>query len=110
MAIITNIMSRGAQAISSLSGGLSINEDSGELVIRRDSKIILKLDATGFKYYDANENLRISIGQNNSSQQQIVVYDADGTARVLVGQNPSGGSPIIAVSKDGTDVLTELRS
>lgn len=106
--IVTNITSRGASMTNSLSGSLSINESNGEIVIRSGSTEVLRLDKTGFKYFDNNGITRISMGTNTSGQQQIIIYGADGKAQILVGQDPKNGTPVIAVSDNGKDVLTEL--
>lgn len=110
MTIITNIRSKGATVSSSLSGGLSINESNGEIVIRDGTEEVLRLDKTGFKYYDNNGTTRITIGKNSSGLQQITVFDSTGKAQILVGQNPDGGDPVIAVAKPGYDVLEELQN
>lgn len=109
MTIITNIRSKGATVSSSLSGGLSINESNGEIVIRDGTEEVLRLDKTGFKYYDNNGTKRITIGKDSSGLQQITVFDSTGKAQILVGQNPDGGDPVIAVAKPGYDVLEELQ-
>ena len=108
MTIITNIRSKGATVSSSLSGGLSINESNGEIVIRDGTEEVLRLDKTGFKYYDNNGTTRITIGKNSSGLQQITVFDSTGKAQILVGQDPKDGSPVVAMVEDGKDVITEL--
>lgn len=108
MTIITNIRSKGATVSSSLSGGLSINESNGEIVIRDGTEEVLRLDKTGFKYYDSNGTKRITIGKSSSGLQQITVFDSTGKAQILVGQDPKDGSPVVAVAEDGRDVITEL--
>lgn len=108
--IIENVTSNGANRLSSLGGGLTINENTGELVIRNSSKEVLRLDKDGFKYFDNNNIKRISLGQNAQGQQQIIVYGEDGKAQILVGQDPKDSTPVIAVSESGTDVLTELQN
>lgn len=108
--IIENVTSNGANRLSSLGGGLTINENTGELVIRNSSKEVLRLDKDGFKYFDQNSVKRISMGQDSEGLQQIVVYGANGTPLILVGQDPKDSTPVIAVSESGTDVLTELQN
>lgn len=108
--IIEYVTSNGANRLSSLGGGLTINENTGELVIRNSSKEVLRLDKDGFKYFDNNNIKRISLGQNAQGQQQIIVYGEDGKAQILVGQDPKDSTPVIAVSESGTDVLTELQN
>lgn len=108
--IITNITSRGDSVTSSLGGNLSINENSGEIIIRDQTREVTRIDKEGFKYFDGNAVKRISIGQNEQGKQQIVMFGADGKAQILAGQDPKDGSPVIAVSEDGKDVLTELEN
>lgn len=108
--IIENVTSSGASRLSSLGGGLIINEATGELVIRNNSKEVLRLDKDGFKYYDQEGSKRISVGQNTAGQQQIIVYDATGKAIAIVGQDPKDGTPVIAVSESGEDVLESLKN
>lgn len=107
--IIENVTSRGASVSSSLAGGLSINEASGEIVIRNGTKEVVRIDKEGFRYYDTSGAERISFGQNQNGQQQIVVYSATGKAEILVGQNPSTGEPILAIAQPGRDVIKDLQ-
>lgn len=107
MAIIETVTSNGAKVTSSLAGGLSINEASGELVIRNGETEVVRLDKDGFKYYDSAGTERISFGQSNDGKQQIIVYDASGTPIIVIGQDPKDGSPVIAQS-DGSNVFNDL--
>ncbi len=106
--IITNLTSRGANVTSSLGGNLSINEANGEIVIRNATKEVVRIDKTGFKYYDQNSVQRISMGQDSNGLQQILVNDANGIPQIVVGQDPKDGSPVVAVVENGKNVLTEL--
>lgn len=108
--IITNIVSRGANVTSSLGGGLSINESSGEIVVRNGIKEVVRIDKNGFTYYDDSVRRRISMGQDEAGLQQIIVYGSDGKAQIVVGQDPADESPVIAVSEEGKDVLQELQN
>lgn len=110
MTIITNITSRGANVTSSLAGNLTINEANGEIVIRNNSKEVVRIDKEGFKYYDGSAVKRISMGQDADGRQQIVVYGADGKAQIVVGQDPADNSPVVAVSEAGRDVLEDLKN
>lgn len=109
MAIIETVTSNGAKVTSSLAGGLSINESSGEIVIRNGQTEVVRIDKNGFKYYDNAGTERIGFGQSNDGKQQIIVYDASGTPIIVIGQDPKDGSPVIAVSDD-SNVLTDLMS
>lgn len=100
----------GDKVTSSLAGGLTINEGSGEIVIRDSTKEVVRIDKTGFQYFDTNGVRRFSMGKNPSGQQQFVVYGSDGKSQILIGQDPKDGTPIIAVSDDGKDVITELQN
>lgn len=106
--IIENLTSMGQNVTSSLSGGLTINEATGEITIRNQSRDVVKIDKTGFRYFDVTGTKRISIGPNEAGQEQIIVFDATGKSIAIMGQDPKDGSPVVAVSEDGTDVLTEL--
>ncbi len=108
--IITNIVSRGANVTTSLGGNLSINEANGEIVVRNGLKEVVRIDKQGFKYFDESSKERISMGQDESGLQQIVVYGADGKAQIVVGQDPKDGTPVIAVSEAGKDVQEELKN
>lgn len=105
MTIVSNVTSQGADVTSSLSGNLSINESSGEIVIRDGSREVVRINKYGFSYFDANTVRRISIGQNAAGMQQIIVDDASGRASILVGQDPRDGSPVLLVGKEGVDVI-----
>lgn len=108
--IITNIVSRGANVTTSLGGNLSINEANGEIVVRNGLKEVVRIDKQGFKYFDESSKERISMGQDESGLQQIVVYGTDGKAQIVVGQDPKDGTPVIAVSEAGKDVQEELKN
>ncbi len=105
MTIIDNTTLRGASVTSSLAGNLSINEDSGEIVIRNGQTEVLRLNRDGFAYFDPNGTRRISMGQNENGMQQIIVDDAGGRASILIGQDPVDGSPVLLVGKEGVDVI-----
>lgn len=105
--IVTNVTSKGAKVTSSLSGGLSINESSGEITIRNGVNLVVQINKDGFSYYNGNTK-RISMGQDPEGRQQIIVFGADGKAQILIGQDPKDNSPVIAVTETGEDVRTEL--
>lgn len=106
--IVETVTSRGANVTSSLAGGLTINEANGEIVIRNGTTEVVRIDKTGFKYYDDAGTNRISFGQNSSGQQQIIVYDTNGKPQILIGQDPKDGSPVIANSTPGNNVIDDL--
>lgn len=108
MAIIETVTSKGANVTSSLSGGLTINESNGEIVVRNGTTEVVRIDKEGFKYYDVHGTQRISMGQNANGEQQIIVYDENGIPQILVGQDPKDGSPVIANSTPGNNVIEDL--
>lgn len=110
MAIIERVTSSGSKVTSSLSGGLTINEGDGEIVIRKGTTEVVRIDSDGFKYYDESGTQRIFFGQNSSGQQQILIYDASGTPQILIGQDPKDGTPVIANSTPGNNVLSDLQA
>lgn len=105
MTIITNATRNGANVTSSLAGNLTINEASGEIVIRNGKTEVLRLSRDGFKYFDRGGVERITVGQDFSGMQQIIVNDAAGHASILIGQDPIDGKPILLVGKEGVDVI-----
>lgn len=106
--IVESITSRGANVTSSLGGSLTINEANGEITINNGSTTIVKIDKNGFKYFDNNGVQRISFGQDEAGQQQILVNDANGIPQILIGQDPKDGSPVIANSVPGRNVISDL--
>ncbi len=110
MAIVETVTSQGAKVTSSLSGGLTINEANGEIVIRNGDVEVVRIDKTGFKYYDKYGTERISFGQDTAGKQQIIVYDDAGTPQILIGQDPKDGSPVIANVVAGANVIDELEA
>lgn len=110
MAITKTVQNKGDAAQVSNSGAVVINQTTGEIAIRKGTKRMVQINQDGFVYYDENNIKRITLGQNEDGQEQIVVYGADGRAQILVGQNPKNGSPVIAVSKGTADVLESLKN
>lgn len=108
MAMVENITSSGAKVTSSLSGGLSINESNGEIVIRNGDTVVVRIDKNGFRYFDAQATERIFFGQSEDGKQQIVVYDENGIPQILIGQDPKDGSPVIANSDVSQNVINDL--
>lgn len=107
--MITKIVeNRGDKTTASSNGKITLNQTTGEIIIRKSGVEVLRLDETGFKYYDSQSVLRISMGQNEQGQEQIIVYGADGKAQILMGQKPSSGAPILAIAEPGRDVIQDL--
>lgn len=110
MAITKIVENKGDLTTVSSNGRITLNQTTGELIIRNGSKKAVLIDESGFSYFDNNNIKRISIGPNATGQQQIIVYDASGKAIVMVGQDPKDSSPVIAVSEAGYDVIQELEN
>lgn len=110
MAITKIIENSGNQTIASGNGRITIDQATGEILVRDGSKVVARIDGDGFAYFDSNNIKRISLGQNAQGQQQIIVYGEDGKAQILVGQDPKDSTPVIAVSESGRDVLMELQN
>lgn len=110
MTITRIIENKGDLTTVSSNGRITLNQTTGELIIRNGVKRAVLIDENGFSYYDNNDIKRISIGPNTTGQQQIIVYDASGKAIVVVGQDPKDSSPVIAVSEQGYDVISELEN
>lgn len=110
MAITKIIENKGDLTTSSNNGKITINQTTGEIAIRKGAHRVVKIDDEGFTYYDQNAVKRISMGQDATGLQQIVVYSANGTPLIIVGQDPKDGTPVIAVSESGEDVLESLKN
>lgn len=85
MAIIESTNSRGGGQIATNSGNISINEATGELLIRKGVQMVTRINSDGFTY-----------------------YDPDGLARIRIGLNPKDGEVGLWISNEGIDVLEEL--
>lgn len=110
MAIIERVTSSGSKVTSSLAGGLTINEGNGEIIIRNGTTEVVRIDSSGFKYYDQAGTERIGFGVSEDGKQQIIVYDESGTPQILIGQDPKDGSPVIANSTPGRNVISDLKA
>ncbi len=76
---------RGQKTISTLNGNISLNQNEGSLVVKRNGVELTRVDARGFIY---------------SNQ--------DGVRQILIGANPKNGKVRIYNTKDGVDVIDEL--
>lgn len=110
MAITKIVENKGDLTTASGNGKITLNQTTGEIIVRKGSKKVVQIDDDGFIYYDQNSVRRISMGQDATGLQQIVVYGADGTPQIIMGQDPKDGTPVIAVSDNGTNVLKELKN
>jgi len=85
MAIVKNVEFQGSKVISTNNGDISINQGTGELVIRKNGVILTRVTSQGFIY-----------------------SEPDGTRRILIGSHPKDGHIIEAISDPGIDVIQEL--
>lgn len=78
---------RGQKSISTLNGDISLNQNAGNLIVRRNGIELTRVDARGFTY----------------SQQ-------DGKRRILLGAAPNDGRVGFWISKTNIDVINQLSS
>ncbi len=87
MKIEKNVEFQGNKVISTLNGNIELNQNTGEMVIRKEGKVLTRINSQGFIY-----------------------SEADGTRRVLIGAHPKDGHVIEAISDPGVDVIEELNN
>ena len=85
MAIVKNVEFQGSKVISTNNGDISINQGTGELLIRKNGVVLTRVTSQGFIYSEPN-----------------------GTRRILIGSHPKDGHVIKAISDPGIDVIQEL--
>ena len=85
MAIVKNVELQGNKVISTLNGAIELNQNTGELIIRKQGNVLTRVNSQGFIYSD-NSGLR----------------------RILMGAHPTDGRIGDWVSKPTIDVITEL--
>nr|DAK93752.1 MAG TPA: hypothetical protein [Caudoviricetes sp.] len=85
MAIVKNVEFQGSKVISTNNGDISINQGTGELLIRKNGAVLTRVTSQGFIY-----------------------SEPDGTRRILIGSHPKDGHVIEAISDPGVDVIQEL--
>lgn len=86
MAITKNVEISGSSVVSTNNGTIEINKNTGALVIRKDGRVLTKVDSSGFTYSETN-----------------------GTRRIFMGSHPVDGRIVQALSKPGVDVIEELK-
>lgn len=107
--MITKIIENsGNLTTASSNGKVTVDQTTGDIVIRNGTTKIVEINSDGFKYYDEAGVERISMGQDTAGRQQIIVYGEDGKAQILIGQDPKNDSPVVAVTETGDDVRMEL--
>ena len=84
MAIVKNVEFQGSKVISTNNGDISINQGTGELLIRKNGVVLTRVTSQGFIY-----------------------SEPDGTRRILIGSHPKDGHVIEAISDPGVDVIQE---
>ena len=85
MAIVKNVEFEGSKIVSTNNGNIELNQNTGELIVRKDGNILTRVNAQGFIYNEAN-----------------------GRRRILIGAHPVDGRIIEAISDPGVDVIDEL--
>lgn len=87
MIIEKNVEFEGSKVISTLNGNIELNQNTGEMLIRKNGKVLTRINSQGFIY-----------------------SEEDGTRRVLIGAHPVDGHIIEAISDPGVDVIDELKA
>lgn len=85
MNIEKNVEFEGSKVISTLNGNIELNQNTGEMLIRKNGKVLTRINSQGFIY-----------------------SDSDGVRQILIGANPKNGKVRIYNTKDGVDVIDEL--
>lgn len=78
---------RGEKSVSTLNGDISLNQNAGNLIVKRNGIELTRVDAQGFTYSEQN-----------------------GIRRILIGAHPLDGHIVEAISDPGKDVINELQS
>lgn len=86
MAVVKTASYSGDTRTSTNNGNIEINEGTGEIIIRRGSKVATRVDSNGFTFAPPSGVRQIRIGSNPSNVNTVGVY----------------------VSKPGVDVITAL--
>jgi hypothetical protein len=87
MAIIKNVELQGNKVVSTLNGNIELNQNTGELLVRKDGNILTRVNSQGFIYSEPS-----------------------GLRRILIGAHPIDSHVIEAISDPGIDVINELSS
>lgn len=85
--ITEDIAISGSRFVQANNGDITLNQNSGEMLIKRNGVVLVRIDRNGFVY-----------------------SEKDGTRRILIGASPVDGHVIQALSKEGVDVIEELKS
>ena len=86
MNIIKSVAFEGSRVISTNNGDISLNENTGELIVRRNGVVRTRVNADGFVYSDSS-----------------------GLRRMIEGAHPARTNDVVsAVSDPGVDVINEL--
>ena len=76
---------RGQKSIATLSGDISLNQNDGNLVVKRNGKVLTLVDDRGFSY-----------------------FQQDGKRRILIGAAPNDGRIGFWATKNNIDVFEQL--
>lgn len=85
MSIVKNVEFEGSKVVSTLNGNIELNQNTGELIIRKNGKVMTRINSKGFVYSEEN-----------------------GTRRILIGAHPKTGEIVEVISVAGVDVIEEL--
>lgn len=87
MAIVKNVEVMGSRVVATNNGSIELNQNTGELLIRKGGKVVTRIDARGFTY-----------------------SESDGRKRIFIGAHPVSDAMVLAISKPGIDVISELKN
>jgi len=86
MSIVKNVEFEGSKVVSTNNGNIELNQNTGELIVRRGGAVRTRVNADGFVYSDSS-----------------------GLRRIQIGSKPSNPNDVIsAISDPGIDVINEL--
>ena len=83
--IVKNVEFQGNKVVSTLNGNIELNQNTGELLVRKDGSILTRVNSQGFIYGEPG-----------------------GVRRILIGAHPVDAHIIEAISKPGIDVIVAL--
>ncbi len=83
--ISRNVQFKGNKVINTNTGDITLDQNTSELIIRKEGKVLTQVNSQGFRYSEPS-----------------------GTRRILIGAHPGDGHIVMAVSSPGVDVIDEL--
>lgn len=84
MAIIKNVEFEGSKVVSTNNGNISLNQGTGELLVRKDGNVLTRVNSEGFTYSEPG-----------------------GVRRIRIGAHPKDGHVVELISDPGVDVIEE---